>query len=134
MSTMTVKRNKRILMVDDEPDSIEAVKYRLMAKGYVVFSTKDSARALEIAKREQPDAIILDLLMPNPDGSETARVLRNDRATQHIPILFLSCMTEALDVDETFHTASGEWLLPKPFESKKLLDLIEQIIEQPAAQ
>ena len=134
MSTTTAKRSKRILMVDDEPDSIEAVKYRLMAKGYVVQCATDGTSGIQIAKREQPDVIILDVMMPTPNGSDTAQALRQDPETRHIPILFLSCISEALDVDQTFHTPTGEWLLPKPFESKKLLDLIEQIIEEPTAQ
>ncbi len=121
---------KTILLADDEPDSVAMVTMRLDAHGYKVIHARNGQEAVAMAKREQPDLILLELLMPELNGSDAAALLRQDVATRHIPIIFLSAIAEALDVDRTFQAPNARWMLPKPFDSKKLLRLIEQVIEQ----
>ncbi|HRH67496.1 MAG TPA: response regulator, partial [Bacteroidia bacterium] len=72
---MSTVRNK-ILLVDDEPDILEFMEYNLKKESYNVFTAGNGREAIEIAKKEKPDLIILDIMMPEMDGIETCRALR----------------------------------------------------------
>ena len=115
----------RILLVDDEPDTVAGIRTRLLARGYDVFSAQTGAEGLAAARREQPDLIILDLKLPEGDGSTVAHQLAQDARTNKIPVVFLTCLADALDVEQTGKTADGRWLLPKTLDAKTLLAVIE---------
>lgn len=118
----------KILLADDEPDLVEMLAARLRANGYEVLSAHDGEEAFRLARREQPHLIILDLLMPKGDGNAVAERLGADPATARIPVIFLSGLAEVLDVDKRGRAPNGRWLLPKPFDAKKLLKLVEQAL------
>ena len=81
---------KKILAVDDEKEMLALLEKRLLACGYEVFTASNGKDALGIAKRDHPDLIILDILMPEMDGSETAARLHEDPKTKDIPIIIFS--------------------------------------------
>ncbi len=128
MGTRPKRAAKRILLVDDEPDTVAGIRQRLLARGFDVLSAQSGEEALAVARRERPDVILLDLLLPKGDGSTVAHTLERDPRTRRIPIVFLTCLAEALDVNRTAHTADGRWLLPKALDSRKLLVVIEQVM------
>src|SRR3954468_22509811 len=76
---------KRVLVVDDEKDLVDLISYNLRRNGYDVLSATDGNAALEVAAREIPDLILLDLMLPGIDGTEVARRLRADSRTARIP-------------------------------------------------
>ena len=78
---------KKILAVDDEAEVLLLLKKRLESANFQVITASNGASAIELAKKENPDLIILDILMPELDGSETAAMLHNDPKTKDIPIL-----------------------------------------------
>ena len=82
--------NKRILLVDDEPDVVTVMKFTLETHGFEVITAYDGQEGLEKAKFTFPDLIILDVLMPKLFGDDLAKVLRDDPLTQKIPVLFLT--------------------------------------------
>ena len=96
--------NVKILVVDDEPDILEFIKYNLAKEGYEVFTASDGEEGLEVANQQQPDLIVLDIMMPKMDGVELCRALRNDRKFDQTLIAFLTARDEdysqiaALDV------------------------------------
>ncbi len=82
--------NKRILLVDDEPDIVTVMKFTLETNGFQVVTAYDGKEGLDKAKEEIPDLIILDVLMPKMFGDDLAKVIKEDPQTAKIPILFLT--------------------------------------------
>ncbi len=87
-----------ILVVDDEPDLVDLLRYNLEREGFTVLQAGDGVAALEIAERETPDAIVLDVMMPGLDGLEVARRLRQNARLRTTPLLMLT----ALDASDDF--------------------------------
>ncbi len=87
----------KILIVDDEPDLLDLLQYNLEREGYHVVVARDGVQALEMAEREQPDAIILDVMMPGLDGLGVARRLRHDANLRTMPILMLTALDQSDD-------------------------------------
>ncbi len=87
----------KILVVDDEPDILEAIGIVLEAQGYEVVTARDGIEGLEKLKEEKPDMMILDLLMPRMDGFEVCKELKDPRRAKyaHVPIIILSSIKEA---------------------------------------
>ena len=81
---------KRLLLVDDEVELVEMVKFRLEASGYEVLTANDGQAALELARREKPDLIILDVMLPKMDGYKVCGLLKNDSRYSHIPIMMFT--------------------------------------------
>ena len=90
---------ERILVVDDEEDILELVRFNLAREGYVLVCTTSGEKALEIARKEHPDLLVLDLMLPGIDGLEVAKILKNDVKTKDIPIIMLTAKGEEADMD-----------------------------------
>ena len=82
----------KILVVDDEPDALEVLGFKLREAGYTPIFAKDGTRALAIARDERPDLIVLDLMLPEVDGLEVCKILRRDPSTASIPVVAASSM------------------------------------------
>src|SRR5437764_560114 len=89
---------KRVLVVDDEKDLVDLISYNLRRNGYDVLSATDGNAAIDLAARETPDLILLDLMLPGIDGTEVARRLRADSRTAPIPVIMLTAKSEETDV------------------------------------
>lgn len=87
----------KILIVDDTVANLQVLRETLENSGYKLFSAKSGPSALAVAVRAQPDLILLDILMPDMDGYEVCRRLKADRATEHIPVIFLTALDDAAD-------------------------------------
>ena len=81
---------KRILLVDDEPALLELMQIRLEASGYEIIPASDGQQALDLARKEMPELIILDLMLPKVDGYKVCRVLKSDDRYKKIPILLFT--------------------------------------------
>ncbi len=119
---------KKILAVDDEKEMLALLEKRLLASGYDVFTAANGQDALAIARREQLDLIILDILMPEMDGSETAARLHEDPKTKDIPILFLTCLFTKREEHLEGHEVGKNFFVAKPYEAEDLLGEIKSII------
>ena len=82
--------SQTILVIDDEKDIVELIRYNLVQAGYRVVSALDGQQALDLARRERPDLVVLDLMLPTLPGTEVARILRQDEKTRAIPIIMLT--------------------------------------------
>ena len=87
----------RILVVDDEKNILELVRFNLEREGYQVITSLDGVRGLELARSENPDLIVLDVMLPEMNGLEVCRELHQDPATKKIPIIMLSARADELD-------------------------------------
>jgi len=121
---------KKILAVDDDPSVITLLEKRLVASGYDVLTASNGLDALAIARRELPALIILDILMPELDGSETAARLHEDPKTKNIPILFLTCLFTKREELAEGHQLGPNFFLAKPYNPQELLDEIALLIEK----
>ena len=104
-----------VLIVDDKPDNLLLLKRILLQHGYEVRTETSGARALEAARLQVPDLILLDILMPGMDGYEVCRRLKADDRMRDVPVLFLSALDEAEDKVKAF-AAGGVDYITKPFQ------------------
>jgi len=113
----------RILAVDDEPHILKLVSFSLTSKGFDVLEASDGLSAIEIAEREQPDLILLDVMMPLLDGYEACRRLKANPATEHIPIVMLSAKSQKAEQAVGLEAGAIDYIC-KPFTPK---DLVMQV-------
>ena len=110
----------RILVVDDEPDTVELISFNLRNAGYEVVTAQDGAEALRKARAHSPSLVILDLMLPEIDGLEVNKLLRTDPGTAHIPVLMLTA--RAAEVDRILGLELGaKDYVTKPFSPRELL-------------
>jgi len=119
---------KKILAVDDEAEVLLLLKKRLESANFQVITASNGASAIELAKKENPDLIILDILMPELDGSETAAMLHNDPKTKDIPILFLTCLFTKREEQKEGHEVGRNFFIAKPYDPIELLTEIQKLI------
>lgn len=118
---------KRILVVDDEVNITEMLNLRLEASGYEVLQANDGQEGLKIAKEEQPDLIILDLMLPKLDGYKVCRLLKFDEQYKHIPIIMFTAKAQESDIKLGKETGADAYVT-KPFDSKVLISKIEELL------
>ena len=124
MSPVSAKR--KILVVDDEDDILHFLALVLREKGFEVVTASGGHEALTQAQIEQPDLVLLDIMMPQMDGWEVLKLLRVDEETAHIPVAMLSARTEAKDRVQGLQEGAIDYIC-KPFSLKELLTKIEQV-------
>ena len=120
-------KRKRILVIDDDPDLRTAVEMRFSAAGFEVLPAAGGEEGLELARRKQPAAIILDINMPGLDGLETCRRLRAGERTRNIPVVMLTARTRVGELEEGLQ-AGADTYLTKPFDGPELLAEVKQLI------
>jgi two-component system phosphate regulon response regulator PhoB len=120
---------EKILVVDDEEDIRELVKYNLAREGYKIFSASSGEKALKKAKSKLLDLIVLDLMLPGIDGLEVTRILKNDPKTEHIPIIMLSAKEEEADIVAGLELGADDYIT-KPFSPRVLVARIRAAIRR----
>lgn len=118
---------KRILIADDEKDLVYAVTLQLEAHGFEVLVATNGQEALEKARRERPDLIILDLMMPKIDGYKVCHMLKFDQRYKHIPIILFSARAQEAD-KKAGQEARADAYITKPFEPNILLEKIKELL------
>jgi two-component system phosphate regulon response regulator PhoB len=118
-----------VLVVDDERDIVELVRYHLAKAGYRVVSASDGHQAVELARRGRPDLIVLDLMLPVLPGVEVARTLKSDEKTRHIPILMLTAKGEEVDRVVGFELGADDYVV-KPFSPRELVLRVQAILRR----
>ena len=119
----------RILVVDDEPEAVELIEFNLKQSGYLVTTAGDGADALKKARTQTPDLVVLDVMLPEMDGFEICKTLRQDGATSKIPIIMLTA--KAAEIDRVLGLELGaDDYLTKPFSMRELLLRIKKILSR----
>ncbi len=113
----------RVLIVDDEAVSRAVIRDLLETAGYELIEATDGGDGLRIAESIHPDVILLDVLMPGVDGFEVCRSLKENPATQHIPVIFVT-MVEEVELNRHAFDAGGTACILKPVRRETLLSLI----------
>jgi CheY-like chemotaxis protein len=117
------KDQASILIVDDDPEIVSMLSTRLGKRGYKVSTASDGHRALELAKRERPDVMLLDVMMPGKSGWEVARALKQDPVTQGIKIVMVTAIGEKTN-EMTSGIYGADAHIDKPFEFERLEKII----------
>ncbi|MGD9015265.1 MAG: response regulator, partial [Candidatus Omnitrophota bacterium] len=105
---------KKILVVDDEPNIVDVISTRLKANNYEVVAACDGLQALELAKKERPDLVILDLMLPKMDGYQVCNQLKSEDDLKDIPIIMLTSLGKANEIKEGLDKGADAYVA-KPF-------------------
>jgi len=120
---------KRILVVDDEEDILELVKYNLEKDGYRVTCVATGEQALETIRSEIPDAIVLDLMLPGQDGLDVCRKIKGSQDTSAIPIVMLTAKGEDADIVTGLELGADDYVT-KPFSPRVLLARVRAVLRR----
>ncbi len=122
---MEENRNK-ILIVEDEPTLVDTLDYSLRKQGYTVLTVTDGRAAIELARKERPDLVVLDIMLPGLDGFEVCRILRQEMS---MPILMLTARTEEVDKIVGLEVGADDYLT-KPFSMRELTARIKALLRR----
>ena len=118
--------------MDDEPDAVELIEFNLKASGYDVVSAADGEEALQKARAVLPDLIVLDIMLPEVDGTEVCKILRRDQRTSGIPIIMLTA--KAAEIDRILGLELGaDDYVTKPFSPRELVLRVKRLLRSGAA-
>jgi len=118
----------KILIVDDNPDLIAVLKVRLESFGYEVVAAEDGVKCLEKAGRDKPDLILLDILMPEMDGFQALKKLKEDELTKAIPVIMLTAKDKIDDVTKA-NALGAEDFIVKPFDYRVMVEKIRKMLK-----
>lgn len=121
---------KAILVVDDEEDVIYIVKTVLSRHGYKIIEAKNGREALEKVRKEKVDAVILDIMMPDINGWEICREIKENEKTKDLPVIMLSVLRDFADKRKSLEYAKADYHLTKPIEFEMLLNLIGRLTKE----
>jgi two-component system phosphate regulon response regulator PhoB len=120
---------ERVLIVDDDPDIVRLVSYNLSHAGYEIQTASTGRQALELVQKQPPDLIVLDLMLPDVDGMEVCRTLRQQIPSRRIPILMLTARGEEIDRVVGFELGADDYVA-KPFSPRELVLRIKSILRR----
>jgi len=118
---------KRVLVCDDEPYIVESVSYVVRKAGFEVSSAEDGETALDLARREKPDLIFLDIMMPGIPGDEVCRRLKADPATRATHVIILTARGQEEDERRAMEMGADEFMT-KPFSPRKLREMLVRVL------
>ena len=116
----------KVLIVEDEPTLVDTLEYNLSRQDYEVFTAMDGRAALEVARRERPDLVVLDLMLPGIDGIEVCRILRQEMS---VPILMLTARDEEVDKIVGLEVGADDYMT-KPFSMRELLARVKALLRR----
>lgn len=120
----------KILIIDDEADLLETMSFRLSAAGYEVITAQDGLTGIDRAKGENPDLIIMDVMMPGIDGFETLKRLKEEMSTKKIPAIIFSCGKEEEEWAKKSIGLGASGYIVKPYETDALLFTVEKFVKR----
>ncbi|MFT4857844.1 MAG: two-component system alkaline phosphatase synthesis response regulator PhoP [Algoriphagus sp.] len=126
---MSDKQKIKVLVVDDEPDIVEILKYNLQKEGYEVATAEDGIKAVKIAAKFLPDVILLDIMMPNQDGVETCLQIRQMPELKNAFIIFLTARMEEYSEVAAFDVGADDYIT-KPIKPRALMSRISALFRR----
>ena len=124
---------KNILCIEDEPEMIELVRLILNRHGFNVQGADGGKEGLEKVKKDSPDLILLDLMMPDVDGWEVYQQIKANEKTNHIPIIIVTAKAQNIDKVLGLHVAKVDDYISKPFSPQALLESVQKVLGLPAS-
>ena len=124
-------KTRKILIADDEPDILEIVSFNLQGEGYEVFTAKNGDEAIEEAKKNHPDLIILDVMMPRKNGFEVCNILRLQPEFKNTLVIFLTALNDETTEIKGFETGGDDYIT-KPISPKILISRVNALFRRTA--
>lgn len=119
--------NKKILIVDDEPNIVMTLEYAFKKQDYEVFIARDGQEALDILENQTPNVILLDIMMPKVDGYQTIEQIKENKELKDVKVVFLTAKTKSSDIEKGLELGADKYLT-KPFSVRKVIKEIEELI------
>jgi len=120
---------EKILIVEDEKDIVKMLEYNLKKEGFQVISSRDGEEALDMAVRDNPDLVILDLMLPGLDGLEVCKILKKEAKTAQIPIIMLTAKSQESDKVVGLELGADDYVT-KPFSPRELAARIKAVLRR----
>ncbi|TXT38958.1 MAG: response regulator receiver [Comamonadaceae bacterium] len=120
----------KILVADDEPNIVISLEYLLKREGYTVVIARDGEEALEVIRREQPQLVLLDVMMPKKNGFEVCQEVRTDDALQSTRILMLTAKGRDTDIAKGIAMGADAYMT-KPFSTRDLVQKVAEMLSRP---
>lgn len=118
---------RRVMIVDDDPDARELIENILSSEGYELIKVSNATEVGLKAAQLTPDLILLDFLMPDINGFDVCKALRDNELTRSIPIMAVTCLSKEDDIERIFECGADEYL-PKPFKVEQLQEKVQELI------
>ena len=125
---MTEKSTKMILCIEDEPEMIELIRLILSSGEFDIRGANGGKEGLEIIRKEHPDLVLLDLMMPEMDGWEVYQLMKADEATRNIPVIVITAKAQSIDKVLGLHIAKVDDYIAKPFSPQELLTSVDNVL------
>ena len=122
------EKKKKVLCIEDEEEMIDLIKLILERKGFEVLGAVGGKEGLEVIRREMPDLILLDLMMPEVDGWEVFRQMRADEQLKDIPVIVVTAKAQSIDKVLGLHIAKVDDYVTKPFGPQELLKSVNRVL------
>ena len=122
------EEKKRVLCIEDEQEMIDLIKLILERRGFDVLGAVGGKEGLEVIRREKPDLILLDLMMPEVDGWEVYRQMKADEQVKDIPVIVVTAKAQSIDKVLGLHIAKVDDYVTKPFGPQELLKSINKVL------
>ena len=123
-----MSNGKRVVCIEDEPEMIDLVKLILSRRGFQVVGAMGGREGLDAIRREKPDLVLLDLMMPDMDGWEVYQKMKADDATKSIPVIVVTAKAQSIDKVLGLHIAKVDDYITKPFGPQELLESVEAVL------
>jgi len=120
--------DKKLVYIEDEPGMIDLVELILNRRGFEVHGAHGGREGLDMVRRELPDLVLLDLMMPDLDGWDVYQQMKSDESTRDIPVIVVTAKAQNIDKVLGLHIAKVEDYISKPFSPQELLDSVEKVL------
>jgi DNA-binding response OmpR family regulator len=124
------KESKRLAYIEDESEMIDLVRIILGRRGYIVLGANGGREGLELVRKELPDLVLLDLMMPDMDGWDVYHQIKSDELTRDIPVIVITAKAQNIDKVLGLRVAKVEDYIAKPFSPQELLDRIDIVLSK----
>ena len=118
---------KKILIVDDEPNIVMTLEYTFKKQDFEVYIARDGSEALHILENNVPDVVLLDIMMPNVDGYQTLKYIKNQDSLKQTKVVFLTAKNKASDIEKGLKLGANKYLT-KPFSVKKIVSEVLELL------
>jgi len=124
------KQSKRLAYIEDEAEMIDLVRLILGRRGYTVLGALGGREGLDLIRKELPDLVLLDLMMPDMDGWDVYHQIKSEEKTRDIPVIVITAKAQNIDKILGLHVAKVEDYISKPFSPQELLERVEQVFSR----